>query len=97
MGSVLFILENGSANATVAGTFYELFAVTGAVVGGCSLRGGEGTIPGMVLGASVLPLLRKLCSFYRASNEIEFAVIGGALLVGTIVDELLRRQSAKRG
>jgi ribose transport system permease protein len=97
LGSVLFILEAGSANATNAGTFYELFAITGAVVGGCSLRGGEGTAPGMVLGAAVLPLLRKLCQFYRASNEIEFAVIGAALLLGTIADELLRRRAERRG
>lgn len=97
LGSVLFILDSGSANATSAGSWHELYAITGAVLGGCSLRGGEGTVPGMFLGAAVLPLLRQLCSFGNIQNELEYAVIGGALLLGTISDELLKRGTRRRG
>jgi ribose transport system permease protein len=97
LGSVLYILDNRTANATSAGSWLELYAITGAVLGGCSLRGGEGTVPGMFLGAAVLPLLRQLCSFGGIKNELEYAVIGGALLLGTIADELLKRRSALRG
>jgi ribose/xylose/arabinose/galactoside ABC-type transport system permease subunit len=57
------------------------------------LRGGEGTVPGMVLGAAVLPLLNKLCSFdRRIGNEQEYTVIGAALLIGTIANELIGRR-----
>jgi ribose transport system permease protein len=94
VGSVLFILDSGSANATSAGSWHELYAITGAVLGGCSLRGGEGTVPGMLLGAAVLPLLRQLCTFGHIPNELEYAVIGGALLLGTIADEMLKRRAA---
>jgi ribose transport system permease protein len=97
LGSILFILDSRSANATSAGQLLELYAITGAVLGGCSLRGGEGTVPGMFLGAAVLPLLRQLCSFGDISNELEYAVIGLALLLGTIADELLKRRAARRG
>jgi ribose transport system permease protein len=97
LGSVLYLLDNRTANATSAGSWLELYAITGAVLGGCSLRGGEGTIPGMFLGAAVLPLLRQLCTFLRIPNEVEFAVIGAALLLGTIADELLKRRAARRG
>jgi ribose transport system permease protein len=97
LGSVLYLLDNRTANATSAGSWLELYAITGAVLGGCSLRGGEGTIPGMFLGAAVLPLLRQLCTFLKIPNEVEFAVIGAALLLGTIADELLKRRSALRG
>ncbi len=96
LGSVLFILDSGSANATSAGSWHELYAITGAVLGGCSLRGGEGTVPGMILGAAILPLLRQLCTFVRIPNEVEYAVIGTALLLGTISDELLKRGAARR-
>src|SRR5262249_55175489 len=71
LGSVLYILDNRTALPTSAGAWLELYAITGAVLGGCSLRGGEGTVPGAVLGAAVLPLLRKLCSFGGVGNEIE--------------------------
>jgi ribose transport system permease protein len=97
LGSVLYILDNRTATPTSAGAWLELYAITGAVLGGCSLRGGEGTIPGAFLGAAVLPLLRMLCSFGGVSNEIEYAVIGGVLLVGTIADEMLKRRAARRG
>ncbi len=97
LGAILFILESRTANATSAGSWLELYAITGAVLGGCSLRGGEGTVAGMVLGAAVLPLLRQLCNFGGVSSDIEYAVIGLALLLGTIADELLKRRSARRG
>ncbi len=96
LGSILYLLENGSADPTDAGSWLELYAITGAVLGGCSLRGGEGMVPGMVLGAAVLPLIRALCSFNNVGNEIEFAVLGVALLLGTIADELLKRGTLRR-
>ena len=74
----------------------ELYAITGAVLGGCSLRGGEGTVPGVLLGTAVLPLLNNLCIFAGVPSDLEFMVIGVALLLGTIVDEVLKRRSAKR-
>jgi ribose transport system permease protein len=96
LGSVLYILDNENANATAAGSLLELYAITGAVLGGCSLRGGEGTVPGMLLGAAVLPLLRQLCSFGGIADNLEWAVIGVALLLGTISDELLKRRAERR-
>jgi ribose transport system permease protein len=96
LASVLFLLENRTANPTTAGSWLELYAITGAVLGGCSLRGGEGSVPGMFLGAAVLPLLRQLCNFGGITNELEFAVIGFTLLLGTIVDEVLKRRAARR-
>jgi ribose transport system permease protein len=97
LGGVLFLLDNRTATPTTAGVWLELYAITGAVLGGCSLRGGEGNVIGMFLGAAVLPLLRQLCTFNNISDELEYAVIGAALLLGTISDELLKRRSERRG
>jgi ribose transport system permease protein len=97
LGGVLFLLENRSANPTSAGSLLELYAITGAVLGGCSLRGGEGNVMGMVLGAAALPLLWALCQFSNFPNSLEYTVIGAALLIGTITDELLKRVASRRG
>jgi ribose transport system permease protein len=97
LAGVLFLLDNRTATPTTAGVWLELYAITGAVLGGCSLRGGEGNVIGMFLGAAVLPLLRQLCLFTGISDELEYAVIGAALLLGTIGDELLKRRSERRG
>src|SRR5262245_51971721 len=93
---VMLLLDYGTANPTDAGEMWELYAITGAVLGGCSLRGGEGTIVGVVLGAMVLPVLRNLVSFLDIKDAIIPAVIGLTLLFGTLVDEFFRRRSAVR-
>jgi len=92
LGGGLLLLEAGSVNPTTGGSLLELYAITGAVLGGCSLRGGEGSVPGMILGAAVLPLIRSASSFRNIDSNVEYAVIGGALLLGTIGDELLKRR-----
>jgi ribose transport system permease protein len=96
LASVLSLLDAEVANPTNTGQMLELYAITGAVLGGCSLRGGEGTILGMVLGAAVLPLLRALCDFNGVGSDVQYAVIGFALLLGTIADELVKRRAARR-
>ena len=105
LGGILYLFEYSSANANDAGMSWELYAITGAVLGGCSLRGGEGTILGMVLGAAVLPLLSTLISVasnrsfvaeYNLKVDDAIPVLTGlTLLLGTIADEFLRRRSRK--
>jgi ribose transport system permease protein len=92
LGGVLFLCENDNAMPTSAGSLDELYAITGAVLGGCSLKGGAGSVVGMVLGAMVLPLLRMLCNFSPIGSELVNAVIGAALLIGTVVNELIGRR-----
>ncbi len=96
VGSILLLLDLETAQPTAAGSWYELYAITGAVLGGCSLRGGEGTVAGILLGTAVLPLLRNLCIFAGVPSDLEYTVIGVALLLGTIADELLKRRGAAR-
>ena len=97
IGGVLFLLQFRSATPNSAGVLFELYAITGAVLGGCSLRGGEGTVLGMVLGAAVLPLLSQICNLSEhIGSELEYTVIGGALLMATISNELVTRFSLRR-
>jgi ribose transport system permease protein len=91
LAGVMFMLYLESANPSSIGQSFELYAIAGAVLGGCSLRGGEGMVAGMLLGTMVLPLLSNLCQFARVPSDVEYTVIGGALLLGTIADELLKR------
>jgi ribose transport system permease protein len=93
MGGILFLMKINSASPSNAGNWFELYAITGAVLGGTSLRGGEGTILGIILGTAILPLLKTLVIFAGIPSDMEFSAIGMALLLGTLADELLRRRS----
>ncbi|MBX9584700.1 MAG: ABC transporter permease [Gemmataceae bacterium] len=93
LGGILLFLDINTHQADTAGAGLELYAILGAVLGGCSLRGGEGTAVGMVLGAMVLPVIEKLVNFRGEKSTVIPVVIGTTLLIGTIVDELIRRRS----
>ena len=47
---IFFAMYTRSISPASHGNFYELYAIAAAVLGGCSLRGGEGSILGIVLG-----------------------------------------------
>jgi ribose transport system permease protein len=91
LSGILYMLYLESAQPSSIGQSFELYAIAGAVLGGCSLRGGEGLVAGMLLGTMVLPLLGNLCQFARIPSDVEYTVIGGALLLGTIADEMFKR------
>ncbi|HEV3143497.1 MAG TPA: ABC transporter permease, partial [Gemmataceae bacterium] len=94
-GALLLMQEN-SAQPSGTGNFLELYAIAGAVLGGCSLRGGEGNVFGIGFGASILVLLADLTNMWEIPSSLEFIVIGGALLLGATLDEVLRRFGAGR-
>ncbi|MDB4331832.1 ABC transporter permease [bacterium] len=97
LGGMLFVLDVGSAQPVDFGNFYELYAIAGAVLGGCSLRGGEGTIIGVIIGAAVMQVLKNTITLVDAiPTNIEYAVIGAVILGGVITDELVKRLASRR-
>jgi ribose transport system permease protein len=96
-GGILFILNDNSGQPSNYGNFYELYAIAAAVLGGCSLRGGEGSILGVVIGAALMQVLRNAINLMPwIGTTLEFAVIGAVILIGVIADELVKRVAANR-
>ena len=95
VGGVLFVLDVNSAQPVDFGNFYELYAIAAAVLGGCSLRGGEGSIAGVLVGATLMQVLRNMITLVTTRNNVEFAIIGAVILVGVIADEITRRIAAR--
>lgn len=96
LGGVLFALDVNSIQPSGLGEFYELYAIAAAVLGGCSLRGGEGTILGVVIGAAVMRVLYNAINILHIPTHMEFAIIGVVILAGVVADELIRRLVARR-
>jgi ribose transport system permease protein len=96
-GGILFVLDINAAQPSDFGNFYELYAIAAAVLGGCSLRGGEGSILGVLIGAAVMVVLSNAINLVHPDYQnVEFAIIGGVILLGVIVDEFARRVVAAR-
>jgi ribose transport system permease protein len=96
IAGVLFALDLNSVQPSGFGEFYELFAIAGAVLGGCSLRGGEGSILGVIIGTAVLRVLYNSINILHIPTHLEFAIIGAVILSGVVADELVKRFAARR-
>jgi ribose transport system permease protein len=97
LGGLLFVLDVNSAQPVDFGNFYELYAIAAAVLGGCSLRGGTGTILGVVIGTALMQVLRNMIVLVDwIPTHIEFAIIGAVILAGVIADEVIKRAVAQR-
>jgi ribose transport system permease protein len=92
MSAVLIAFYTNSISPASHGNFYELYAIAAAVVGGCSLRGGEGTVLGIVIGAALLQVLRNLVNLLDIPGSLDFAVMGAVILIGAVADQLFGRR-----
>jgi ribose transport system permease protein len=93
---IVFALDLNTVQPAGMGEFYELYAIAAAVLGGFSLRGGEGAVIGVIIGTAVLRVLQNAITILGFPSELEFAIIGAVLLGGVIVDELVKRFMAKK-
>ena len=96
LGGVLFSLDVNSVQPSGLGEFYELYAIAAAVLGGCSLRGGEGSILGVIIGAAVMRVLYNAINILHIPTHLEFSIIGVVILIGVSADEVIRKVMAKR-
>lgn len=96
LGGILFALDLNSIQPSGLGEFYELYAIAAAVLGGCSLRGGEGTILGVIIGTAVMRVLYNAINILGIPTHLEFAIIGSVILAGVVTDELVKRMAARR-
>ncbi|HHZ91925.1 TPA: ABC transporter permease [Candidatus Poribacteria bacterium] len=95
-GGILFALDQNSVQPSTFGNFYELYAIAGAVLGGCSLRGGEGAISGVIFGTAMVEVIKNSVFFLNVPTESEFTVIGFVILIGVTFDELIKRMAVGR-
>lgn len=95
IGGLLFILDVNSAQPSDFGNFYELYAIAAAVLGGCSLKGGESSIVGVIIGATLMQVLRNAIVLLDVPTQLEFAIIGAVILGGAAAEELLRRTASR--
>ena len=75
-----------------AGQGYELPAIAAVVIGGGSLRGGEGSVVGTLIGAFIMGLLSNGCDLLGIQPFVQQATIGAVIILAVSVDELRKRK-----
>jgi len=95
LGGIMFTGQNGQADSRL-GTTYELTAITAAVVGGCSLSGGVGSIHGTVLGLLLTQIVIKgtgIVVHGIDATQIEGLVLGTVVLLAVAFNQRFRGTS----
>jgi hypothetical protein len=98
IAGVLYSAEVGSADPQTQGRGYELNAIAASVVGGCSLQGGVGLIPGVMLGVLFLRVvIDAVAKIIKAgSDDYEGLIVGFLVVLAVAFNELRQRTSATR-
>jgi ribose transport system permease protein len=91
------------------GQSYELYAITAAVLGGCSLRGGEGTVFGVVIGCTMYQVIYNGINMFQLIYHVDNRrqvwhiptewtewIIGGVLLIAVALDQIAHMVQARR-
>jgi len=84
-------------NAAVSGlgTLNELYVIAAAVIGGTSLSGGIGTIPGAILGALIMQSLQSGMVLIGVGAPVQDVVLGVTLVGAVAIDTIYRRRAAR--
>jgi ribose transport system permease protein len=96
ISGILIAFYTNSISPSSHGSFYELYGIAAAVLGGCSLRGGEGSIVGILIGAALLQVLQNLVNLLGIPSSLNFAVMGAVILIGVIADQIIKQRSEKK-
>ncbi len=97
IAGILYIGDQSAAHPQTLGQGYELNAIAAAVVGGCSLRGGVGTIPGTVLGVLFLrTVIDGVAKVIKTGADVyEGLIVGSVVVVAVAFTQF--RQAGGRG
>ena len=87
----LMITARLEAGAATAGFGYELTVISAVVIGGVSLFGGEGKIPGVLLGVILLGLVQNAVNLLNVPPNYDYVVSGIVIAAAATLDVYRRR------
>jgi ribose transport system permease protein len=94
VAGILYVAYLPSATPSL-GSAYELHAVAAAVLGGCSLLGGRGSVFGVLVGAGIMQVTFNAVNLVGKSLW-QNVVAGGVILAAVIVDRVFEKNASRR-
>ena len=93
LAAILFMSRLGSGQPR-AGQGYAFDAITGAVVGGCSIYGGSGSVIGCLIGACIVGVLSNLLNLMNVSSYWQNIFSGAIILLAVLIDVATKEAAA---
>lgn len=95
LAGMIVMVRTNSLQPTV-GDGLEFQAVVAAVLGGNSMKGGKGSVPGAILGALTLYTVRNAMSLWGIDTSVVMVVIGCILVFGMVLNQVVSSLAEKR-
>ena len=92
VAGMITVARLNSANPT-AGNSYEMDAIGACFIGGASAYGGTGTVPGVIIGATLMGVLNLGMSIMGVDQNLQKVVKGLVLMAAVIFDVVSKRKS----
>ncbi len=92
LAGVVLTARVNSGQASM-GNLFELDAIASAVIGGTSLSGGIGYIPGTIIGSMVLGVVKSGFTYLRVNAYIQEIIKGLIIIVAVVMDVMKNKKS----
>ena len=86
LGGVVMASQLKSGSGTY-GTMYELYTIAAVVVGGASLSGGQGKMPGTLIGAFTIAVIQNGMNLTNVESQTQKIVLGLVILGAVLLDK----------
>ena len=93
--TVIYVSRFNTAKAD-AGTLMELDVITAVVVGGTSIFGGRGSVPGTVLGLLLIHQTRMFVGRYWQVEELKSIITGLLLILSVLMSQIFMGRKSGR-
>ena len=92
----MYAARIGYVNPGITGVSFELTVIAAVVIGGVSINGGIGTVPGVVLGVLLLGAVSVALPTLSISGFWQDAIYGAIIVLALIVDGSVRAGGVAR-
>jgi rhamnose transport system permease protein len=96
LAGIMYASRWGFVNPSNTGNGFEFQVIAAVVIGGVSINGGVGTVPGTVLGVLLLGCVAAALPLLGIPGTTQSAIYGAVILVALLIDRLVRQQGQKR-
>jgi ribose transport system permease protein len=96
IGGILLTAKSGTALPDAA-TGYELNVIAAVIIGGTSLYGGRGTIPGVLIGAALLGVINNGIVLMGLAGYWQQFITGLVIVAAATLDIARERLESRRG
>lgn len=90
--SVIILTSRLGAIDPDTGTGMDMDTIAAAVIGGCSLSGGKGSLIGTFIGVFIITVLHNGLNLIGVSPFWQGSAIGAVIIISVLLDRLLRRR-----